>query len=142
MTKQQATPETPKYFDLYLNGIGYLNRIRQVTPASGIPFWAVTIAALHGPADRIQHTYFECVVVGEEAKDLVRQLQLAVDSKFKVLAGFRLSNLQVETFVYRSGEKEGTTGTSLKSRLLKFDWIKVEGTYFLAPASRPAEKVA
>ena len=27
-----------KYFDLHTQGIGYLNRIREVTPKRGLPF--------------------------------------------------------------------------------------------------------
>ena len=44
--------ESPKYFDLHTTGIGYLNRIRAVTPQAGNPFLAVTIAALRGSVDR------------------------------------------------------------------------------------------
>ena len=46
MTNRQTNPEKPKYFDLDINGIGYLNRAREVTPENGIPFLSVTIAAL------------------------------------------------------------------------------------------------
>jgi len=41
------TSET-KYFDLHTTGIGYLNRLREVTPRKGKPFMAVTVAALKG----------------------------------------------------------------------------------------------
>ncbi len=59
MTNRQTNPEKPKYFDLDINGIGYLNRAREVTPENGIPFLSVTIAALRGPADKVQHTHFD-----------------------------------------------------------------------------------
>jgi len=71
MTSRQTTVEKPKYFDLDIHGIGYLNRVREVTPENGSTFLSVTIAALRGPADNVQHTHFDCVVSGEEAKDLV-----------------------------------------------------------------------
>ena len=29
MTDRQANPEKPKYFDIDINGIGYLNRARE-----------------------------------------------------------------------------------------------------------------
>ena len=32
MTSRQTTSEKPKYFDLDIHGIGYLNRVREVTP--------------------------------------------------------------------------------------------------------------
>lgn len=137
-----VTPEKTKYFDLDIHGIGYLNRVREVTPEGGTPFLGVTIAALRGPADNVQHTHFDCVVSGEEAKDLVRQLQPAVAADSKVLVGFHLSDLQADTFVFRQGERAGTTGIRLKSRLLRFQWIKVDGQPFPAAASEPRNAVA
>jgi len=133
---QPTTPEKPKYFDLDINGMGYLNRVREVTPDGGTPFLSVTIAALRGAADNVQYTQFDCVVAGEEAKDLARQLKLAVDADWKVLVGFQLSDLQAESFTFKQGERAGTTGISLKSRLLRFKWIKVDGQPF--PARRNA----
>ena len=132
---KSATSEKPKYFDLDIHGIGYLNRVREVTPDNGTSFISVTIAALRGPADNVRHTHFDCVVSGEEAKDLVRQLMPAVEADMKVLVGFHLSDLQAEIFTFKQGERAGTTGISLKSRLLRFQWIKVEGQPFPAPRS-------
>jgi len=142
MTSRQTTAEKPKYFDLDIHGIGYLNRVREVTPENGFPFLSVTIAALRGPVENVQHTHFECVVVGEEAKDLVRQLTPAVEADLKVLVGFHLSDLQAETFIFKNGNRAGTTGIGLKSRLLRFQWIKVEGQPFPAPTSEAHNAVA
>jgi hypothetical protein len=135
-----ASSEKPKYFDLDINGIGYLNRIREVRPENGTPFLSVTIAALRGSADNVQHTHFECVVVGEEAKSLVCKLIPAVEAGLKVLVGFKLSDLQADVFTFKQGDRAGTTGISLKSRLLKFQWIKVEGKPF--PAASPVSRRA
>lgn len=142
MSRKSEATEKPKYFDLHIHGIGYLNRVREVTPESGIPFLCVTFAALRGPADNVQYTYFDCVVVGEEAKDLVRQLMPAVEAEYKVLAGFHLSDLQADTFSFKNGDRAGTTGISLKSRLLRFHWIKVEGQSFLPASSEGRNDVA
>jgi len=135
-----ASSEKPKYFDLDINGIGYLNRIREVRPENGTPFLSVTIAALRGSADNVQHTHFDCVVAGEEAKGLVRKLIPAVEADLKVLVGFKLSDLQADVFTFKQGDRAGTTGISLKSRLLKFQWIKVEGKPF--PAASPVSRRA
>ena len=123
----------PKYFDLHLTGIGYINKVREVTPEQGNPFWSVELAALHGAADNVQHTYFDCIVSGVEAKDLVRQLQPLVETESKVLAGFKLSDLSAAPFIYTQGTRVGEPGVRLKSRLLRFDWIKVDGQPFLVP---------
>ncbi len=122
--------EDTKYFDLYTNGLGYLNRVREVTPEDGAPFWSVTIAALRGSVEDAQYTYFECRVSGKQAQAIVRQLQPAVEAKRKVLVGFTLSDMFVETFTYKNGDKAGQTGVSLKARLLRVGWAKVDGQPF------------
>ena len=124
--------ETTKYFDLHTNGIGYLNRVREVTPEEGTPFLSVTIAALRGSVDNVQYTYFECHVSGKKAQEIVRQLKSAVEGKLKVLIGFTLSDLYAESFTYKNGDKAGETGVSLKARLLSIAWAKVDGQPFIA----------
>ena len=123
--------ETTKYFDLHTNGIGYLNRVREVTSEEGTPFLSVTIAALRGSVDNVQYTYFECHVSGKKALEIVRQLKSAVEGKLKVLIGFTLSDLYAESFTYKNGDKAGETGVSLKARLLSIAWAKVDGQPFV-----------
>ena len=119
-----------KYFDLYTTGIGYLNRVREVTPKEGSPFWSVTIAALRGSVDDVRYTYFECRVSGQQAQKLVQQLKQPVEGELKVLIGFTLSDLFAEAYTYKNGDKAGETGVSLKARLLRIGWAKVDGQAF------------
>ena len=121
-----SNPET-KYFDLLTSGLGYLNRVRAVTPEEGNPFLSVTLAALRGSADNAQYTHFECRVAGRQAKAVVNELKSAVEGERKVLVGFTLSDLYPEVFTYKRGEKAGQTGISLKARLLRIGWAKVDG---------------
>ena len=125
-----STNETSKYFDLYTQGIGYLNRIREVTPNEGTPFLSVTIAALRGSVDNAQYTHFECRVSGKMAQELVRRLTPDVEGNSKVLVGFILSDLYAETFTFKNGDRAGETGISLKARLLRIAWVKVDGQPF------------
>jgi hypothetical protein len=125
MSNQEA-----KYFDLLTTGLGYINRVREVTPEEGNPFLSVTLAALRGSADNAQYTHFECRVAGKQAKAVVRELQAAVEGDHKVLIGFTLSDLYAEAFTYRKGEKAGETGISLKARLLRIGWAKIDGEPF------------
>ena len=125
-----SSEESSKYFDLYTTGIGYLNRVREVTPKDGTPFWSVTIAALRGSVDDVQYTRFECRVSGKKAQEIVRQLQPAVEGELKVLVGFTLSDLFAESFTFKNGDKAGETGISLKARLLRVSWAKVDGRPF------------
>ena len=119
--------ESSKYFDLHTTGIGYLNRIREVTPKEGTPFLSVTIAALRGSVDKAQYTHFECSVSGRQAQDVVRQVQPAIEGKLKVLIGFTLSDLFAESFTFKSGDNAGEIGISLNARLLRVSWAKVDG---------------
>ena len=137
MTQSNA-PET-KYFDLHTTGIGYLNRIRQVTVRKGSPFMAVTVAALHGAADDVQYTWIDCKVAGGEAERLVRRCQQAESAGRKVLVAFRTGDLWIDTFTYDKGEKKGQTGASLKGRLLFLSWIRIDGEQvYQAPAKEHA----
>ena len=122
--------ESSKYFDLHTSGIGYLNRIREVTPKEGTPFLSVTIAALRGSVDNAQYTHFECRVSGIQAQKVIRQVQPALEGKLKVLIGFTLSDLYADTFIFKNGDKTGETGVSLKARLLRVSWAKVDGQPF------------
>ena len=125
-----STNETKQYFDLHTQGIGYLNRVREVTPKEGTPFLSVNIAALRGSVDNAQYTHFECHVSGKQAQQIVRQLKPAVEGSLKVLIGFTLSDLFAESFTFKNGEKAGETGISLKARLLRIAWAKVDGQPF------------
>ncbi|WP_045225107.1 STY4534 family ICE replication protein [Methyloterricola oryzae] len=119
-----------KYFDLHITGIGYLSRIRSVPVRRGQPFLAVDISALHGAADQVEYTRFDCKVSGEDAKGIVASLEQAVRENSTVLIGFKLGDLYAETFTYDKGEKAGQTGVSLKARLLYVAWVKIDGKDF------------
>lgn len=129
---------TEKYFDLHVNGLGYLNRPREVKVKKGHEFVAVDIAALYGAADDVSYTRFDCRVSGREAERVVRRcmVKMAADEDAKVLIGFRLGDLHPELFTYRSGDRAGETGISLKARLLKIHWVRVDGdTVYTAPVA-------
>ena len=127
-----------KYFDLQATGLGYLNRVREVTPETGEPFWSVSLAALRGSVDNAQYTHFECRVSGKQAQEIVRQLQPAVEGRLKVLVGFTLSDLTAEAFTFKQGERAGTPGVSMKARLLRIVWAKVDGQPFYSESERAA----
>jgi hypothetical protein len=128
--KAMSNSQSVKYFDLHTTGIGYLNRVREVTPPEGSPFWSVTIAALRGSVDDVRYTYFECRVSGKQAREIIPELKPAVEGKLKVLVGFTLSDLFAEPFTFKNGDKAGETGVSLKTRLLRISWAKVDGQPF------------
>ena len=109
-----------------------------MTLEKGEPFWSVKLAALRGSVDNAQYTHFECVVSGKQAQEIIRRLQPAVEGELKVLIGFTLSDLNPETFIFKQGERAGSSGISIKSRLLRIAWAKVEGQPFYSEGSQRA----
>lgn len=104
-----------------------MSRVREVTNTEGNPFLGITIAALRGTTDDAQYTHFDCVVSGQQAKDLVRQLQPAVTEDRKALVGFVLNDLIGQPFIFNRGEKAGQAGVNLKARLLRINWARIDG---------------
>lgn len=133
-----SNDERTKYFDLHTTGIGYLSRVREVTPEGGDPFLGITIAALRGSVGNVQYTHFECSVSGRKAQATVRELRSAVEGKLKVLIGFTLSNLHAESFTYQNGDKAGQPGVRLKARLLRIAYVKVDGQPFITEHEKAA----
>lgn len=123
-----------KYFDLHTQGIGYVNRIREIPGKQGSSFWVCDISALHGEENAIEYTNFDCRVSGTQATKIIIGLEEACQKERKILIGFKVGDLTPETFTYKSGKKQGTTGINLKARLLSISWAKVEGvTVYAAP---------
>ena len=139
----QSINNQPKFFDLHVSGIGYLNRAREVSVKRGKPFLAVDISAIHGPASEVQYTRFDCRVSGTEAQTLLQEFMPAIQAGEKVLVGFKLGDLYAETFTYQSGEKQGQTGVSLKARLLRITCLGCPNgeRAALQDARRPVSKV-
>ncbi|MCS2611055.1 STY4534 family ICE replication protein [Halomonas dongshanensis] len=123
-----------QFFDLHITGVGYVNRIRKVTPKRGDAFWACDISALNGPANEVEYRRFDCRVSGAEAERLVKKFAATVvDRKAKgvnepkILIGFKLGDLYPDLFTRTKGDRAGETAVSLKARLLFINWAKVDG---------------
>jgi len=135
-----TTQNETKFFDLHTSGIGYLNRLRTVNPTNGRPYQAVTIAALRGNADNVQYTYFDCIVVEEEAKNVLLNFVDTDEKEAKYLIGFNIGDIYPETFTYSSGIKQGQTGISLKGRLIKIKWLRKNNALIYEPQTTSAEE--
>ncbi len=136
-TASNNAPTT--YFNLHTQGIGYLNRVREVPVRRGQAFMACDIAALHGPSDDVEYTRFDCKVASGEADRLIREHLEDVRAERKVLIAFRIGDLWVDPFMYEKGERKGQPGASLKGRLIFIEWIKVDGQFsYRAPARTDA----
>ena len=132
----------PAFFDLHVEGVGYLNRVRTVRPKKGQEFLACTISAMRGAAGQVEYTKFDCRVSGAEAKQIVQLLEPEVAAKKSVIIGFKLSDIYPEVFTYEKGERKGQQGVSVKGRLLKVKFAKVEGQAVSLPESPKAGEAA
>ncbi|MFS6933719.1 STY4534 family ICE replication protein [Klebsiella oxytoca] len=133
-------PQSPQasYFNLHVDGLGYLSNVREITTANG-SFLSCVINALHGLTDKPEYTRFDVTISGKEASSLIRRCQKSVDEEKKVLLGFKLSNLTADVFTLTKGEHAGETRPTLKARLIKISWIKVgQEMVYRAEKSVPA----
>lgn len=121
------TRHSEDYVNLCIQGIGYLNRVREVRPRRGNPFVSCTIAALHGSLDAVKKTLFECIVVGGEAIEVVRHFSSAAESQ-RVLIGFRLGDPWVDTYTFGpESARAGQFGAIIKAKLVYVSWVRVDG---------------
>lgn len=123
-TQSTVTHNQTGYFNLHVDGMGYLSNIREITTANG-SFLTCVINALHGSTEKPDYTRFDVTISGKEASSLIRRCQKSVDEEKKVLVGFKLSNLTADVFTLTKGEHAGEPRPTLKARLIKISWIKV-----------------
>ncbi len=129
----------PAFFDLHVEGVGYLNRVRTVRPKKGQEFLACTISAMRGAAGQVEYTKFDCRVSGSVAKEIIRLLEPEVAARKSVIVGFKIGDIYPEVFTYEKGERKGQQGVSIKARLLKVKFAKVEGQAVALPESPKAD---
>lgn len=132
-------PAQPKsqssYFNLHIDGLGYLSNIREINTATG-SFLSCTINALHGSTEKPEYTRFDVTVSGKQTSSLIRRCQNAVNEERKVLIGFKLSNLTADVFTLNKGDHAGESRASLRARLIKISFIKV-GQNMVYKAEKP-----
>ncbi|EBD9555639.1 DUF3577 domain-containing protein [Salmonella enterica] len=130
----QPKPQS-SYFNLHIDGLGYLSNIREINTATG-SFLTCTINALHGSTEKPEYTRFDVTVSGKQTSSLIRRCQNAVNEEKKVLIGFKLSNLTADVFTLTKGDHAGESRASLRARLIKISFIKV-GQNMVYKAEKP-----
>lgn len=115
------------YFNLLVEGVGYLNRVRTVKPKKGQEFLACTVSAMRGSTADLGYTKFDCRVSGADAQKVIKLLEQDVVDEKPVLIGFKIGDIYPEMFTYAKGDKEGQQGVSIKGRLLRVKFAKVNG---------------
>lgn len=127
------------HFNLHVNGVGYLNRVRWVETKRNAgrraePFLACSVAALRGNAEQPDYTYFDLRVSGREAIEMVDRLGEDVAAQRKVFISFRVGDIYPH--LYERDVKDRETGrktgeremaTLIKGRLLLINSITIDG---------------
>jgi hypothetical protein len=141
MAEQSQHTSQPSYFNLHVEGVGYLNRVRTVKPKKkGQEFLACTVSAMRGSTDEVAYTKFDCRVSGSDAQKIVKALEADVNADKSVIIGFRIADIYPELFTYEKGERQGQTGVSIKGRLLRVKFAKVDGESIALPQSQSASE--
>ncbi len=127
--KTATTSTSSNFIDLHARGMGYMSRVRKVTPKKGASFLAATVSAFHGEkGGEMTYVKFDCRVSGAEADTVASNLMNDANNKDKkVVIGFKIGDFYLDSFTYEKGDKAGTQGTVLKGRLLKIYWANVDG---------------
>ena len=125
--------------ELITRGIGYLNRVKDVTPKAGDSFLSCTVAALAGPVDEPEYRYFDTIVATPEAEHLVRRCVQAIEGDRKVLIAFRLNDMKIDPYIRTKGEHAGEPAASLESTLVHIGLIKIDGTQVYPTSQAQAE---
>lgn len=118
----------PKAFNLIIEGIGYLNRVRWVQVKRDPAYLCCTINAMMGVQGDVEFVAIDCRVVGHQAIEVVDMLSEAVEAKCKVIVGFRASDPKPDFYTvkdHKTGEPVDREG--LKARLLQITLAKVDG---------------
>lgn len=150
----QAQQSQSAFFDLHTSGIGYMNRLRTVTPDKTKgqkfkPFVAVSISAIVGETDDVKYVNYDVNIKGEQALEALEVLKpFLVDENGqsldnKVLVGFRIGDAIPEIYhAKKRGTDEMESRVSLKGRLLKLTSAKVNGQVIDLPKTKHDEAKA
>ena len=140
MSESTQASSQPSYFNLHVEGVGYLNRVRTVKPKKGQEFLACTVAALRGSDSDVCYTKFDCRVSGADAQAIVKRLENDVAADKAVIIGFRIADIYPEMFTFEKGDRKGQPGVSIKGRLLRIKFAKVNGEPIDVPQPARAEE--
>jgi len=140
MSESSKAPQPSSFFNLHVDGIGYLNRVRTVKPKNGQEFLACTVAALRGSDRDVSYTKFDCRVSGADAQAIVRRLESDVAAERTVIIGFRIADIYPELFTFEKGDRKGQPGVSIKGRLLRIKFVKVNGEPIDVPQPARADE--
>lgn len=126
-SKDTSNTEVKRYFNEYVQGLGYLNSIRDFGSENKACL-AVQISALQGSADHVEYIYHDLIVTSERTlKVIMDHRQVIEDDDTNVLVHFKMTNPRPKPFVYKHGERAGELGATIGGFLTRILLIKVNG---------------
>jgi predicted Zn-dependent protease len=140
MSESSQALNASSYFNLHVEGVGYLNRVRTIKPKKGQEFLACTVAALRGSDSDVSYTKFDCRVSGADAQEVVKRLEADVTAEKAVIIGFRIADIYPEMFTFEKGDRKGQPGVAIKGRLLRIKFAKVNGESIDVPQPRSMQR--
>ena len=140
MSESSQASSPSSFFNLHVEGVGYLNRVRTVKPKKGQEFLACTVAALRGSDSDVSYTKFDCRVSGADAQAIVKRLENDVAADKAVISASRLPHISPAMFTFEKGDRKGQPGVSIKGRLLRIKFAKVNGEPIDVPQPAHAEE--
>jgi hypothetical protein len=140
MSESSQALNASSYFNLHVEGVGYLNRVRTIKPKKGQEFLACTVAALRGSDSDVSYTKFDCRVSGADAQEVVKRLEADVTAEKAVIIGFRIADIYPEMFTFEKGDRKGQPGVAIKGRLLRIKFAKVNGESIDVPQPRSIQR--
>jgi len=149
-SKNDTVPSNGGFFDLHVSMVGYMSRIRWVNPKNkrqggrkSEPFLACVISALHGDKNEPNYTYFDLRVSGDEAINLVSELEAASDEGRKITVSAKVGDIYPHIYERDAKDENGRkTGDRemaalIKGRLLLLNSVKIDGEVWY---TRPTDK--
>ncbi len=120
---------TKKYNDLHTTAIGYLNRVRTVTPRQGDSYQAVSFTALMGEVTNPKYVYYDCNRAFGAALDKLIMLKDAInDDAKKVFVRVKLGDGYPDSYVIKDNKTgEETRRHVIKCRLLGITYASING---------------
>ena len=125
-TNPSAAAEEPRYFNEYVNGIGYLNAIRDISGEGKPPRYVAQVSVIQGPADNVHYEYHDLIVGAETALGVILEHREAIESDdAKVLIRFNMVNPRAKAFIYKHGKRAGELGSAIGGFLTRILTLKI-----------------
>lgn len=125
-TANSSAAADRQFFDFQARGLAYLNDIRLVHPKKGQkgkPFLAVRCKVLQGRRDEPTYVSVNCNVFGEKLK--AQLMPYVGDKDSKILGRIEISDLALDTYEAKKGDKAGTIQPVLYARMYALRYLKV-----------------